>query len=62
MTLRLLFAAGDVGGARAILPVAQLAASDGAQVFALALGVLQAEGDAGWLWLNAFSRYLRCHG
>ena len=52
MTLHLLFAAGDVGGARAILPIAQQATSRGDQVSALAHGVFQAEGDEAWRWLD----------
>lgn len=52
MTLHLLFAAGDVGGARAILPIAQQAASRGDQVSAFAHGVFQAEGDDAWTWLD----------
>lgn len=48
----LLFAAGDVGGARAILPVARLAHAQGHQVLALAHGVLHAEGDPDWTWMS----------
>lgn len=52
--MRLAFAAGDVGGARALLPVARAAHDDPRyQVAALAHGPLQTEGDADWLWLNA---------
>lgn len=51
-TRTLLFAAGDVGGARAILPVARLAHAQGHQVLALAHGVLHAEGDPDWTWLS----------
>ncbi|MFK7941514.1 MAG: hypothetical protein AB8B85_01155 [Paracoccaceae bacterium] len=50
--MRLLFAAGDVGGARAILPVARAAHASGHHVLALAHGVLHAEGDADWHWLT----------
>ena len=50
--MKLLFAAGDVGGARAILPVASLAHGHGHQVHAFAHGVLQDEGDQEWTWLD----------
>ena len=52
--MRLAFAAGDVGGARALLPVARAAHDDPRyQVAALAHGPLQIEGGSNWLWLNA---------
>ncbi len=50
--MKLLFAAGDVGGARAILPVARLAAARGFKVFALANGVLREEGQPEWQWFE----------
>lgn len=50
--MRLLFAAGDVGGARALLPVARLAAAQGAAVVALAHGVFRTEGAPDWHWLE----------
>ncbi|MFK7862090.1 MAG: hypothetical protein AB8B64_25005 [Granulosicoccus sp.] len=50
--MRILFAAGDVGGARAILPVAHLAATLSHQVICLAHGVLEAEGSAEWHWFS----------
>lgn len=50
--LRFLFAAGDVGGARAILPVARLAHSQGHHIQALAHGVLHTEGDPAWNWID----------
>jgi len=52
MKKRLCFAAGDVGGARAILPVARLAARQGHIVLGLDHGVFRAEGDGDWYWLN----------
>lgn len=50
--LTLMFAAGDVGGARAILPVARLAQAQGHRVLALAHGVLHTEGDPDWVWMS----------
>tara|TARA_R110002051_G_scaffold256048_2_gene315137 strand:+ start:967 stop:2040 length:1074 start_codon:yes stop_codon:yes gene_type:complete len=50
--MTLLFAAGDVGGARALLPVARLAHVRGIKVYALNHGVFRTEGDAGWHWLD----------
>jgi len=50
--MNILFAAGDVGGARAILPVARLAKTQGHHVYALAHGTMQTEGDAEWQWLD----------
>lgn len=50
--MRLLFTAGDVGGARALLPVAHLAASQGHEVTALAHGVFHVEGASEWIWLD----------
>ncbi|OAN76244.1 hypothetical protein A8B78_01795 [Jannaschia sp. EhC01] len=52
MTKRLCFAAGDVGGARAILPVARLAAAEGHRVLGLDHGVFRTEGADGWHWVN----------
>ncbi|MCY0093048.1 hypothetical protein [Hoeflea ulvae] len=48
--MRILFAAGDVGGARSILPVARLASTRGHHVSALQHGVLATEGDPAWTW------------
>lgn len=50
--MKLLFAAGDVGGARALLPVIRLAHAQGIKVYALEHGVLHSEGDANWHWLD----------
>lgn len=50
--MKLLFAAGDVGGARALLPVARLAHARGIEVSALAHGTFHIEGDAAWQWLD----------
>lgn len=50
--LRLLFAAGDVGGARAILPVARLAHCVGHSILALNHGILRQEGEVDWVWLT----------
>ena len=47
-----LFAAGDVGGARALLPVARLAAARGGAVTAMAHGTFLAEGETGWNWVT----------
>lgn len=52
MSKRLCFAAGDVGGARAILPVARLAAEQGYAVMGLEHGVFRAEGADNWQWLS----------
>lgn len=48
--MRLIFAAGDVGGARAILPLAYYAASQGHRIEGHANGTFQAEGDSAWIW------------
>jgi len=48
--MRILLAAGDVGGARAILPVARLASARGHSVSALQHGTFAAEGDRAWAW------------
>jgi hypothetical protein len=50
--MKLLFAAGDVGGARALLPVARLAAAKGMTVCALDHGTFRTEGAAHWHWLT----------
>lgn len=50
--MRLVFAAGDVGGARALLPVARLAAHQGLDVAALAQGVFRKEGGKHWHWFE----------
>lgn len=55
--MRILFAAGDVGGARSILPVARLASARGHHVSALQLGVFAIEGDPAWTW-HGFDRVL----
>ncbi|QXT39385.1 hypothetical protein [Gymnodinialimonas ceratoperidinii] len=52
MSMRICFAAGDVGGARAILPVARLAAARGLRVVGLDHGVFRREGDDAWHWLS----------
>ncbi|MEM8878151.1 MAG: hypothetical protein AAGD23_09820 [Pseudomonadota bacterium] len=49
--MRVMFAAGDVGGARALLPVARLACQRGHTVLAMAHGVLRQEGDEAWSWV-----------
>lgn len=48
--MRIAFAAGDVGGARAILPVARLAQSLGHEVLAMRHGPFAAEGATEWTW------------
>lgn len=48
--MTLIFAAGDVGGARAILPVARKAYDQGISVTALDHGVFRQEGDDRWQW------------
>jgi hypothetical protein len=50
--MKFLFAAGDVGGARALLPVARLAAAKGMTVCALDHGTFRTEGAAHWRWLT----------
>lgn len=50
--MKIMFAAGDVGGARAILPVAQLAHAHSHDVTCLAHGTLLQEGSANWRWLD----------
>ncbi len=50
--MNIMFAAGDVGGARAILPVAQLAHAHSHDVTCLAHGTLLHEGSADWRWLD----------
>lgn len=50
--MKLLFAAGDVGGARALLPVARLAHDQGIEVYALDHGIFRVEGDEAWRWLG----------
>ncbi|MFK8082832.1 MAG: hypothetical protein AB8B97_21340 [Granulosicoccus sp.] len=50
--MKILFAAGDVGGARAILPVARMAERRGHKVLAHAHGTLRDEGSSGWHWLD----------
>lgn len=48
----ILFAAGDVGGARAILPVARLAHASGYPIKALKHGTFAEEGDPAWDWVD----------
>ncbi|MFK7993561.1 MAG: hypothetical protein AB8B87_05455 [Granulosicoccus sp.] len=48
--MKFMFAAGDIGGARALLPVASLAATLGHTVAGLAHGTLRHEGSSDWLW------------
>lgn len=48
--LKIAFAAGDVGGARAILPVARLAKTRGYHVIAMKHGPFHAEGETDWDW------------
>jgi hypothetical protein len=48
--MKIAFAAGDVGGARAILPVARYAAALGHDVHAMRHGTLADEGDSRWNW------------
>tara|TARA_R110002072_G_scaffold243304_7_gene402285 strand:+ start:1394 stop:2464 length:1071 start_codon:yes stop_codon:yes gene_type:complete len=50
---RVSFAAGDIGGARAILPIARLAVGQGLTVRALRHGPLAAETAADWAWFEA---------
>lgn len=56
--LKIFFAAGDVGGARAILPVAKLASKSGYEVYAYEYGVFYDEGETDWHWLD-FSGSMR---
>ena len=51
-TSSLFFAAGDVGGARALRPVAQLAHDCGHAVYALAHGTLYKENLGPWQWVT----------
>lgn len=48
----ILFAAGDVGGARAVLPVARLAHASGYPIKALKHGIFAEEGDPAWDWVD----------
>ena len=48
----LLFASGDVGGARAILPVIRLAIARAIPTAVMANGVITGEGEASWTWLT----------
>lgn len=50
--LKLFFAAGDVGGARAVLPVAVQAQLSGHHVSGLAHGVFHEEGNRDWAWFD----------
>jgi hypothetical protein len=50
--MKLLFAAGDVGGARALLPIAKLANACGDQIMALEQGAFRSEGNDSWMWLD----------
>ena len=52
-SLKIAFAAGDVGGARAILPVARLAKNRGYGVAAMKHGIFYTEGEADWSWYDA---------
>lgn len=49
--MRILFAAGDVGGARAILPVARQAAKQGLSVLGMDHGTFRIEGSDDWDWI-----------
>lgn len=48
--LTIAFAAGDVGGARAILPVARLAGLNGHHIIGMRHGTFFAEGSSDWTW------------
>lgn len=53
--MRLIFAAGDVGGARALAPVAHLAASSGHQTWFVQHGAIAqdyADQDVAWNWIS----------
>lgn len=50
--MKIMFAAGDVGGARALLPVMRQAANVDLDIFALDHGVLREEGEVAWNWLD----------
>jgi hypothetical protein len=52
MTQRLLFASGDVGGARTLLPVIRLALRRGIAVTVLRHGHIAVEGDPAWTWIE----------
>lgn len=47
---RLLFASGDVGGARALIPVIRRAQARGLRPAVVRHGAIAAEGDAAWAW------------
>jgi len=47
---RLLFAAGDVGGARALVPVVRLAHARGLEPAVIRHGAIAHEGDPAWIW------------
>jgi len=51
--MKLAFAAGDVGGARALLPVAKLAAESGLEISAMKHGPFYDEGSKNWNWVDA---------
>lgn len=50
--LRIAFAAGDVGGARAILPVIFYVSSLGHEALVMENAILRAEGDSSWQWYS----------
>lgn len=52
MTINVLFAAGDVGGARALTPVIQAATAQGHRVSVLRHGHITQETETDWRWLD----------
>ena len=55
MTKKILFAAGDVGGARALIPVIRTASQRGHDALVLRHGYLARESDAQWQWAVPFN-------
>ncbi|TAK99866.1 MAG: hypothetical protein EPO08_15085 [Rhodospirillaceae bacterium] len=51
MAIRVLFAAGDVGGARALIPIIHLAQQQGLETMVLRHGHLAIEGSPEWRWI-----------
>lgn len=52
MAKRILFASGDVGGARALIPVIRAAAAQGHHALVLRYGFIAQETDENWQWLS----------
>jgi len=53
MTTKILFAAGDVGGARALIPVIRAAVAQGHPILVLRHGHISQEADPNWQWLES---------